>query len=625
MKNQSWTPCLRPGHVFLAALLLASAPFVLALEPQEMLHLAKKNMQGRTWKVQVVVQGEYDIKVDGLVHDQDFDLTVKNPRGESRQIVIGEKCWLSVDHGKTWESKPGPDRRFYYLAHAPMHYEAGEKIPPFEKVQRSGDDIPGTVHIRLINKAPISYEGDRSNSWIKLKDDGSPDVLVRTFGPLVLANELITANVHYTLADEEKIIAPPGNPAAVPAGGPEDLLVAAIKRMEQGTWEVDAKIEARKAARVRGLLHGEDFDLSMDPDDGNSTAVHGIRVNGTVYGSLDNGKTWKIEPSTDIAIYNWVHSPLIVKAAMPPFELAAREEHDGETWLKLRLFVEENITDRDQLPTCWIALDKDGKPASVRRSMGIGIRAGDSQNPMKYDITYRPAAKDASISAPPRDLIVNASSSSTDKPLIGKGGTTSGSNDGGKSKGSPLDFTKSAKVDPSKTPEGFSKKSIRLNGGATLTLALPASFELDKKKSGDKKTIASFSRKDGVWGTISRGTNGLTPEGLQTYMDNRVKEYTEKLGKDLGADIHWLRHDIVTLNDRPWADLRFVPALKGSPASTSLKDYANAPLYTRFLSTSYQGQLLEVTFTTNLDTAPETKAILDKIFDTITLTEEGSR
>ena len=49
------------------------------------------------------------------------------------------------------------------------------------------------------------------------------------------------------------------------------------------------------------------------------------------------------------------------------------------------------------------------------------------------------------------------------------------------------------------------------------------------------------------------------------------------------------------------------------------KDYRNSPVYTRFLTTSYKGQLLEITFTTNLTTEPELKEEIDHIMDSVRL------
>jgi hypothetical protein len=51
------------------------------------------------------------------------------------------------------------------------------------------------------------------------------------------------------------------------------------------------------------------------------------------------------------------------------------------------------------------------------------------------------------------------------------------------------------------------------------------------------------------------------------------------------------------------------------------KDYSHNPLYTGFLTTSYKGQLLEINFTTNLNTNSELKQGIDHIMDSVDLEE----
>jgi hypothetical protein len=51
------------------------------------------------------------------------------------------------------------------------------------------------------------------------------------------------------------------------------------------------------------------------------------------------------------------------------------------------------------------------------------------------------------------------------------------------------------------------------------------------------------------------------------------------------------------------------------------KDYRRNPVYRRFLTTSYKGQLLEITFTTNLNTDPALKEEIDHIMDSVHLQE----
>jgi len=149
-----------------------------------------------------------------------------------------------------------------------------------------------------------------------------------------------------------------------------------------------------------------------------------------------------------------------------------------------------------------------------------------------------------------------------------------------------------------------------------LTINVPSDFVRESVDNSDQKTLAKFARQDGAWGEVLRGTHGLTPDGLSDYLKTRVAEYSKGFNW-LPKDTHlkWLRKDIVTIDGRKWADWRFVPVKNGAT------DYRNSPVYTRFLTTSYKGQLLEITFTTNLTTQPELKAEIDRIMDSVRLEE----
>jgi hypothetical protein len=72
---------------------------------------------------------------------------------------------------------------------------------------------------------------------------------------------------------------------------------------------------------------------------------------------------------------------------------------------------------------------------------------------------------------------------------------------------------------------------------------------------------------------------------------------------------------MVTIDGRKWVDWRFVPMLQGK------KDYSHNPVYTGFLTTSYKGQLLEITFTTNLNTNSELKQGIDHVMGSVGLEE----
>jgi hypothetical protein len=153
-----------------------------------------------------------------------------------------------------------------------------------------------------------------------------------------------------------------------------------------------------------------------------------------------------------------------------------------------------------------------------------------------------------------------------------------------------------------------------LNG--KLTIEIPPDFAREPVPAKDVKTVAKFARKDRAWGEVLRGTHGLTPNKLEDYLNMRVTEYSKGfdwLPKD--SHLQWLKKEIVTIDGRKWADWRFVPMLNNQTS------YAHSPVYTRFLTTSYKGQLLEINFTTNLTTEPELKEEIDRIMDSVRLEE----
>ena len=191
--------------------------------------------------------------------------------------------------------------------------------------------------------------------------------------------------------------------------------------------------------------------------------------------------------------------------------------------------------------------------------------------------------------------------------------------------GATVDFKTAEKIDPELTREesAADSKSNHSAGATTVSLLdgklkldIPSDFSRDPDDSKNPKTLAKFSGPDGAWGEVLRGTHGLTPEDLPGYLKKRVEEYSKGF-KWLPKDSHlqWLKKEIVTIDGRKWADWCFVPMLKGK------KDYSHNPVYTRFLTTSYKGQLLEITFTSNLNTNPELKKEIDHIMNSVHLEE----
>jgi hypothetical protein len=131
-------------------------------------------------------------------------------------------------------------------------------------------------------------------------------------------------------------------------------------------------------------------------------------------------------------------------------------------------------------------------------------------------------------------------------------------------------------------------------------------------KTKEPKAIGAWSRGE-AWGAIVRGTNGVTPKGLTAYKDAKVAEYTK--GLSWMPTFKWLKKEMVKRDGRIWADLRFIGLREGA------KNNRDGLLYTRILATSYQGQLLELSFTSNTDENPATKDAIDRMVDSVKLTE----
>jgi tetratricopeptide (TPR) repeat protein len=197
--------------------------------------------------------------------------------------------------------------------------------------------------------------------------------------------------------------------------------------------------------------------------------------------------------------------------------------------------------------------------------------------------------------------------------------------DKGDTTGAEADLKTAKKLDPELVGEE-SPADSKNNGasGATtvslldgkLKLDIQSDFSRDPDDPKEPKTVAKFSGPDGAWGTVVRGTHGLTPDQLEGYLKKRVAEYSKGF-KWLPKDSHlqWLKKGIVTIDGRKWADWSFVPTMKGR------KDYSHNPVYTRNLTTSYKGQLLEINFTSNLNTDPKVKAEIDQIMKSVHLEE----
>ena len=266
----------------------------------------------------------------------------------------------------------------------------------------------------------------------------------------------------------------------------------------------------------------------------------------------------------------------------------------------------------------WLKKDTAGAIADYTRAIELG-----STNPAAYNNRGNARAenndRDGAIADYTRaiELKPNYARAYYNRAMVKK--------EKGDATGAAADFKAAEKLDPELASEESTtdSKNSRPSDATTVSLLdgklkidLPADFSRDLDDPKDPKTLAKFSGPDGAWGAVLRGTHGLTPDKLEGYLKMRVAEYSKGF-KWLPKDSHlqWLKKEIVTIDGRKCADWSFVPMLKGK------KDYSHNPVYTRNLTTSYKGQLLEITFTSNLNTSLELKKAIDHIMDSVHLEE----
>jgi hypothetical protein len=171
--------------------------------------------------------------------------------------------------------------------------------------------------------------------------------------------------------------------------------------METGVWEVDATISRGKKMQVRGLLAGNDFDLSLEPEDRN--AVRQIAIKDHVWASFDGSKTWKPQSASEQApfrrVFAFVHNPLRSEAASPELQVVKQETRDGDTWMQLQPKKSDKKKVQPQQTEYWIAISQDPKRNGVRRYEGPVTEPGHEKEPLHCVATYQPA-NDKTIQPP---------------------------------------------------------------------------------------------------------------------------------------------------------------------------------------------------------------------------------
>ncbi len=363
-------------------------------QPQDWLYAAKKQTDNRPCKVDALIQGGENMRIRGMLSGSDFDVTVQTPAKNFRQIQVGSSYWISSDSGKTWRKADSPDLRYFYLAHTPIRFIPGEKIPPFEALKTLPENGETLQHIRFISPEPEQYDQDRPNYWIRMDGD-KPGTIKRFAGPLVFDNDYVPTLIEYTmLSATSAILPPPGNPEAAPKPGPEDLLIGALNNMDAGgPIEVHATLTYKKVATFHGIIFHRDFDLVQE----GTVPVHSIAIKDRAWGSFDNGKTWRKEDPDDRLAYGLLYAPIVPGHMQMTFEVLGKEQHDGQTWLHIAGKRDSEDQSLDEVPQYWIQIDGNGNPVYVRRYQGAVLTQGQM---IKSVEAFEPAPPDTAINPP---------------------------------------------------------------------------------------------------------------------------------------------------------------------------------------------------------------------------------
>jgi tetratricopeptide (TPR) repeat protein len=144
----------------------------------------------------------------------------------------------------------------------------------------------------------------------------------------------------------------------------DPLVNVALKNMETGVWSVNGTLMAKKTIKLKGLLSGEDFDLSMEPGVKPNTPMREIVIKDKAWICSD-GETWHAGRPDDRLIYTWAHVPIMADRKLPPFEKVGSEQRNGQTWLHVRLKVPEKNIKPKELPQYWLVLNSQGQAQYV--------------------------------------------------------------------------------------------------------------------------------------------------------------------------------------------------------------------------------------------------------------------
>jgi tetratricopeptide (TPR) repeat protein len=647
--------------------------------PDPLVNAAMKNMESGVWSVNGTVTAKKTIKLHGLLSGEDFDLTMEpgtKPDTPLRGIVIKDKAWVCSD-GETWHAGRPDDRLIYNWAHVPIM--ADRNLPAFEKVgseQRNGQTW---LHVRIKVPEKNINPKELPQYWLVLDSHGQAQYIGHAEMPMFsqARNEVMYCSFDYAPA-KEKIAPPPlGAPVDDKAYGFNDIeqhkfdwkgrivrlevtpKILESKQIGEDTYRAFLKDTATpnhygivefphdalvKLGFLKKIVNGAHASEELEKM-GALGRTEGEPVSFYVevipIGEKPAARTVAVgarlirDPDGSVS-YTW-ESDEKQTAKSPPAP-AASDASDGDL---VNRGIEKakngdldgaiadfdraaEINPKDDAPyynraqAKWQKNDKTGAIADYTKAIELG-----STNPAAYNNRGNARSenndRDGAISDYTRAIELKPDYA---RAYYNRAVTKEAKGD---KAGSEADFKMAVKLDPELATDESAADSKR-NGasGATtvslldgkLKLELPPDFSRDPDDPKKPKTMAEFSGPDSAWGTVLRGTHGLTPNQLEGYLKMRVAEYNKSfkwLPKD--SRLQWLKKEIVIINGRKWADWSFVPVLKGK------KDYSHNPAYTRNLTTSYKGQLLEINFSSNLNTDPRLKQEIDRIMDSVHLEE----
>ena len=652
--------------------------------PDALVNAAMKNMETGVWSVNGTVTAKKIIKLHGLLSGEDFDLTMEpgvKPGVPMREIVIKDKAWISSD-GETWHAGGANDRLIYNWAHVPIM--ADRQLPPFEKVGTEQRDGQTWLHVRLKVPQKKINPKELPQYWLVLDSQGQAPYIGHTEMPMYsqAKKEVLYCSFDYAPAKENITPPPLGPPVDDKAYGfydieqhkfdwrgkivrlevtpklleskqigestyraflkdtatpnhygvvefPYDALVKLgfLKKIVSGThaWEDLEKMGA--LGRTEGKPVS--FYVEVIPI-GEKPAARAVAVGARLVRDADGSVSYTWETDDKQATKS---SPALAASDASNGDLVNRgieKAKNGDLDGAIADFDRAaELNPKDDAPyynraqAKRLKNDTAGAIADYTRAIELG-----STNPAAYNNRGNARAenddRDGAIADYTRaiELKPDYARAYYNRAVARK--------DKGDTKGAAADFKHARQLDPKLVSEASvadssSNGSSANNKAAGTTVSLldgklkldiPPDFSRDPDDPKNPKTLAKFSGPDGAWGEVLRGTHGLTPDKLDDYLKKRVAEYSKGfnwLPKD--SHLQWLKKDIVTIDGRKWADWRYVPMLKGT------KDYSHSPVYTRFLTTSYKGQLLEITFTSNLNTAPAVKEQINHIMDSVHLEE----